>query len=185
MNTDDVWRLVEQARSTLGRDREDDNELLAERVIELAAQRDPADIFALAQPFADLHNNSYRADLWAAAYIINGGCSDDGFDYFRGWLIAQGQAVYEQVLADPDSLAAVPAIQRAHARGDANIECEGMISVAWLAYEEATGEELPGDAYGGELPELDPDWDFDFDDLAELRRRLPRLTTLYYGPPAS
>lgn len=26
---------------------------------------------------------SYIRELWAAAYIINGGCSDDGFDYFE------------------------------------------------------------------------------------------------------
>jgi len=25
-----------------------------------------------------------------AAYIINGGCSDDGFEYFRRWLVLQG-----------------------------------------------------------------------------------------------
>jgi hypothetical protein len=45
-------------------------------------------------------------DQWGAAYLANGGCSDDGFDYFRGWLIGQGRKVYETVLADPDSLAA-------------------------------------------------------------------------------
>jgi hypothetical protein len=32
-----------------------------------------------------LMDRSYRNDLWAAGYLINGGCSDDGFDYFRGW----------------------------------------------------------------------------------------------------
>jgi hypothetical protein len=30
-------------------------------------------------------------DQWGAAYLANGGCSDDGFDYFRGWLIGQGR----------------------------------------------------------------------------------------------
>lgn len=40
-----------------------------------------------------------------AAYVINGGCSDDGFIDFRSWLIAQGKAVYDAALADPESLA--------------------------------------------------------------------------------
>ncbi|MFL6076856.1 MAG: DUF4240 domain-containing protein [Mycobacteriales bacterium] len=36
---------------------------------------------------------SYQGDLWGAAYLINGGASDDGFDYFRGWLIARTRGV--------------------------------------------------------------------------------------------
>ena len=28
------------------------------------------------------------------------GCSDDTFDYFRGWLIAQGKETFEKVLDD-------------------------------------------------------------------------------------
>ena len=31
------------------------------------------------QRFAD----SYDWGLWGAAYVIDGGCSDDNFDYFR------------------------------------------------------------------------------------------------------
>ena len=38
--------------------------------------------------------------LWDAAYLINGGCSDDGFDYFRGWLVDQGRETFERCLAE-------------------------------------------------------------------------------------
>lgn len=48
---------------------------------------------------------AYRWDLWGAAYVINGGCSDDGFIDFRSWLIAQGKDVYDRALSDPESLA--------------------------------------------------------------------------------
>jgi hypothetical protein len=44
------------------------------------------------------------------------------------------------------------------------------------------GEELPPKAFTVRYPQLDPDWDFDFDDEAEMRRRLPRLADLYYQP---
>lgn len=37
---------------------------------------------------------SYRQDLWAVAYTVLGGCSDDGFDYFRFWLVARGKEVF-------------------------------------------------------------------------------------------
>lgn len=47
---------------------------------------------------------SYKQDLWAVAYVVLGGCSDDGFDYFRFWLIAQGRKVFYDALDDADSL---------------------------------------------------------------------------------
>src|SRR4051812_35630258 len=51
----------------------------------------------------------YTNDHWAAAYLINGGASDDGFYYWRCWLVGMGKAVYEAALRDPDSLAGVVA----------------------------------------------------------------------------
>lgn len=50
--------------------------------------------------------------LWRAANRIEGGlCSDDGFEYFALWLVAQGRGTYEAVLADPDALAEVPEVR--------------------------------------------------------------------------
>lgn len=49
-------------------------------------------------------NISYRQDLWAVAYVVLGGCSDDGFDYFRFWLISRGRKIFEKALEDVDSL---------------------------------------------------------------------------------
>lgn len=48
---------------------------------------------------------AYSWDLWGAAYVINGGCSDDCFEYFRRWLISQGQLVFEEAKSNPDALA--------------------------------------------------------------------------------
>ena len=50
---------------------------------------------------------AYRWDLWAAAYLIQGGCSDDGFEYFCDWLISLGKHRFEAALRNPDSLAEV------------------------------------------------------------------------------
>jgi hypothetical protein len=61
--------------------------------------------------FERFHNeafyNSYDWGLWGAAYVIDGGCSDDGFDYFRAYLISLGRDVFERALVDPDSLSDV------------------------------------------------------------------------------
>ena len=50
------------------------------------------------------HRQSYNQALWAAAYIVMGGCSDDSFDYFRFWLITRGEVVYMNAIQDADSL---------------------------------------------------------------------------------
>ncbi|GII57633.1 hypothetical protein Pth03_60220 [Planotetraspora thailandica] len=177
MNTDDVWRLVEQARAALDDVTRDDADEVAEQMTALLSRRDPAEIIAFDQPLWDLLTASYRADLWAAAYLINGGASDDGFDYFRGWLIAQGETVYGQALADPDSLADLPVVADACARGD-DLEGDAVLSAVWNAYQAVTGEEPPEGTFTIRHPPLDPAWDFDFDDREEMRRRLPRLTAL-------
>ena len=119
---------------------------------------------------------SYRTRLWAAAYVINGGCSDDGFDYFRGWLIVQGRHVFEQAVVNPDALADLAVIPPAPRR--AFLECESGLYIPAQAHRAATAEELPANAYTPGPLEPVGGWDFDFDDQLEMRRRLPRLTRL-------
>jgi hypothetical protein len=177
MGIEDVWRVVEQARAGLPATAEADE--VAAAMVRLLSTWEPADIVAFEQPLWDLLTVSYRADLWAAAYIINCGASDDGFDYFRGWLVAQGRDTFERALADPDSLAAHPAVIAA-VDDESGLECEDVLSAASLAYEQVTGtDELPDEGFVIEYPDLDPDWDFDYDDVAEMQRRLPRLVALF------
>lgn len=71
--------------------------------------------------YYDCYERAYRWDLWGAAYLINGGCSSDGFEYFIGWLIAQGQETFESVLKDPECLVTF------EIEGDA--ECEEMLGL--------------------------------------------------------
>ncbi|GAA3212731.1 DUF4240 domain-containing protein [Dactylosporangium siamense] len=177
MEIGDVWRVVEQARAGLPPTAP--AEEVAAAMVKLLSTWEPADIVAFEQPLWDLLMVSYRADLWAAAYVINCGASDDGFDYFRGWLVAQGRDTFELALADPESLAGHPAVIAAVA-DENGLECEDVLAVASYAYEQVTGtDELPDAGFVIEYPGLDPDWDFDFDDAAEMRRRLPRLAALY------
>jgi Protein of unknown function (DUF4240) len=168
---DDFWRLIEQARI------EAPDAVAARAGVRLASR--PADeIVSYAQLLWDLLASSYRADLWAAAYLINGGASDDGFEYFRGWLISQGQTVFEAAVADPDSLAGVSAVVAAAETGE-ELEDEDVLGIVWHAYRQATGQDLPAGSFTVRHPELDPDWNFDHDDDQEIRRRLPRLASLF------
>jgi hypothetical protein len=62
----------------------------------------PAAIRKFDQILRQMDNAAYRHDVWALAYLLRGGCSDDSFDAFRGWLILQGRKVFEATLANPD-----------------------------------------------------------------------------------
>ncbi|WP_328926683.1 DUF4240 domain-containing protein [Streptomyces sp. NBC_00190] len=172
MDKQTFWKLIDTARAQAPDDQ------VAEHAAALLARLPEAEIAAAQQVLWDLLAESYRSPLWAAAYVINGGCSDDGFDYFRGWLLTQGEAAFEAALADPDSLAAHPPVREAAAQG-LELWDEEALSIAWTAYEAATGHELPSDSFTISYPPLDPSWDFDFDDEDEITARLPRLSALF------
>ncbi|MFF5157927.1 DUF4240 domain-containing protein [Streptomyces sp. NPDC000348] len=104
--------------------------------------------------------------------------SDDGFDCFRGWLIAQGREAFERMVTDPDALAEMPVV-RASAADGLDLECEEVLSVVWNAHVVAAGRQLPDDAFSIRCPEPDPTGDSDFDDHSEMTHRLPRLGSLH------
>src|SRR5262245_57201855 len=79
----------------------------ADRLTKRLSKLPEAEIGGFIQRWDEASVDAYRWDLWGAAYLINGGCSDDGFQYFRWWLLLQGRAAYEAALADPDSLAKI------------------------------------------------------------------------------
>ena len=80
---------------------------------------------------------AYTWDLWGAAHILNDGATDDGFEYFRCWLISKGREVFEATLADPDSLAGMIAPDAAPSR----FEFEGIAYVATEVWGEKTGKD--------------------------------------------
>jgi Protein of unknown function (DUF4240) len=179
MDTQRLWKLIKDARSQVPDP--GDSDAVAARASALLAVHPREEIVAAQQVLWDLMAISYRNPLWAAGYVINGGCSDDGFDYFRGWLIVQGREVFERIVANPDALADLPNVQAAAAGGAYAMECEGALSIAWNAHITAVGEQLPADSFTIRRPELDSSWDFDFDDRTEMKQRLPHLTALYLG----
>src|SRR5262245_15492561 len=100
MDKSTFWSLIEGAKKKAKGNPEKQVEILEKEL----AKFPPEEIIAFNKIYDEFRFRAYRRELWAAAYIINGGCSDDGFEYFRGWLIAQGKEVYEDALRDPELL---------------------------------------------------------------------------------
>jgi predicted DNA-binding WGR domain protein len=170
------WRLIELSRKGSGGDAYVQLENLRERLLKLAED----ELRSFDRVLWDLMDVSYRADLWGAAYIINGGCSDDGFDYFRGWLILQGEKTFTEALRNPDSLAT--RVRHALNAGG-EFECEDVLGIAAQVHEAKTGgadfhvgqATRQGASLVGDLEA----WE-DVDSTQENARRLyPRLGKLF------
>lgn len=175
MTEDEFWEHIRATRRV-------DPDAHVERLTARLTKLPPEEILDFDHLWRVVAARAYRRDLWGAAYIINGGCSDDGFDYFTDWLILQGRTVYEAAIADPDTLAEV--------LDGEEVECECHPGAdAWFA---ATGNDHDDDGYAAweralkfrhpkppKRPPLANRWDFDDDD--EVRKRFPRLAAMYLG----
>lgn len=124
------WKLIDESRQKAEADDEAQLDVLGDLLYEL----EPAEIVEFDQIFSQYHDRAYDNGLWAAAYIIGGGCSDDSFMDFRGWLISRGETVYEAALADPETLVDVVG-------EDEETQVEGYQYVAAEVWSHTTGRD--------------------------------------------
>jgi hypothetical protein len=91
---------------------------------------------------------SQKANTWnniAAQTIMTGGSGDDGFYYFRCWLISLGKINFDATLKNPDHLAGlhVPINKR---YGYAEVEFEDLIPLSDEAYGIVTKRDASSDS---------------------------------------
>lgn len=165
------WKLTESAY------REDGADHFEALKANLASLRE-SELLAYQSRFDELMNAANGLDLWGAAYLINGGCSDDGFHDFRAWLIGRGRHVYESALKNPDTLADV--------LDGEPVSGFGLDVAAVRVYEETTGKD---DFYErlerveADMPPPPPEGiDWDFEDESEMQHRFPKLSRIYAAP---
>ncbi|GAA2148559.1 DUF4240 domain-containing protein [Actinomadura napierensis] len=177
MTPEEFWTIVEGARSH--------PEPTHAALINQLAARSLEDILDFQERFDELEALVKRWDVWAAAYLIGGGCSDDAFSVFRAGLIALGHDWFERAVRLPDALADHPAVTGTIEELDRPIFYEAFQFAASSAYERRSGD---GDAFwealqareeAAEAIGHDMGEDFDFDDSAEMHRCLPRLASLF------
>jgi len=78
MDQDQFWRIIDEA---CGRDQTRSEEW-DRRLQDVLIRHTPDEILDWDRIFDRLAIRAYTVDLWGAAYVINGGASDDGFYYF-------------------------------------------------------------------------------------------------------
>ena len=132
MNEDDFWKLIDKSRTASSNNYQTQISSLKTILLTL----EPADIEKFDNTFTALLAASYDYKLWGASYVINGGCSDDCFDYFRQYLIGHGKEKFYQTIKDPESCASC-------IKSEEEDNWEGLQYAAMEAYKQLTGKEIP------------------------------------------
>ncbi len=132
MNEDEFWSVVDESITASGGVYNEQVNDLKNILLKL----DTPAIEKFDNTFTALLAVSYNWKLWGAAYVINGGCSDDCFDDFRQYLIAHGKGKFYETLKDPESCAD-------WIKSEDEEEWEGFQYAAASAYKEKTGKDIP------------------------------------------
>jgi len=162
MQEQQFWSIVDEAHRVAGEDNEARVDALKQQLLPLGL----SEIQGFQNRYDEMIHKANRWDLWGAAYLMNGGCSDDGFRYFCHWLISEGRATFERAVAAPDSLADLP-------RQD-YFELESFAYVALKAFEDKGGGELERDFSIEMAMPIGEEWSED-----ELPTLHPKLAAKY------
>ena len=134
MSRERFWQIIDASRQPTPANLDAHRAALRKQLVVLS--RD--ELIAFADAYNYIRDEASHWDLWAAGYILNHrNCSNDGFDYFKDWVISQGHDVFTAALADAQSLIHVvqPDTQE--------YEAELFAYVAGEVFEEKFGEPMP------------------------------------------
>lgn len=125
------WKIVDT--SIKGTRNQDEQERVLVKEIEKLT---PKEMIGFRLRTDKLLYDTYNSAMWCAGYIMNGGCSDDGFEYFRNWIISRGKDTYYKAKENPDSLISEVI------EGEEYYDFESFWYVALTAFTNKTGKDL-------------------------------------------
>lgn len=132
MPEETFWQIIKATGDNSRRNYHIQCQLLTEHLSGLSGQ----EIIQFDRTFSFLMAKSYSFRLWEPAYALNGGCSDDAYEYFRSWLIAQGKNKFYWTIKYPRLLLFVGVKELIE-------NYEGIAYCAYEAYQQKTGQDLP------------------------------------------
>lgn len=131
MDEDRFWSLIDKSKQS-----SEDLEDFAENLTTELKQLTSTDIIGFHLREQKLRFDSYTSELWCAGYIMNGGCSDDSFEYFRCWIIAQGKDAYYSSLKNSDWLVNL------YSKDVEEYDFEDFMYIASDAFEQKTKKDI-------------------------------------------
>lgn len=126
------WQIIKTTREDSKNNYAIQCQLLTAHLEHLSTE----EIISFDRTFGLLMAKSYSYKLWEPVYSLNGGCSDDMFEYFRSWLLAQGKNKFYWTIKYPRLLLFIGVKEFME-------HYEGIAYCAYEAYEQKTGLSLP------------------------------------------
>lgn len=125
---DTFWTLLDQAKDACGEEQKAAAYWLTERLMAMGPEQ-TLNFHSIMHGYMELAS---QYGLWNAAILMReDGFYSDGFEDFRGWLIAQGRDTYLAALKNPDTLAEFPI--------DTDCQFAALPYVGDMAYDRLTG----------------------------------------------
>jgi len=175
MSEDRFWKIIEPVSKVKHHKISKQERIMKKALSKLSDQ----ELFEFAITYDRLHSEAEKWNLWEVAYHTCGGCSDDGFNYFRNWLIGRGRGAFYAILSNPDNLADYPI------KGDPSApQCVEWDVEPCSVWERRDKSRTTDDWYNL-LPDTEQNQSepigspFDEDDLDGFRVRYPKLSALY------
>ena len=131
LDEDLYWSVI--AKSLKNTNNQDDQEQF---LIKEIGNLTPAQMIGFRLRTDKLLYDTYNSEMWCAVYLMNGGCSDDMFEYFRNWVISRGKETYYNAKQNPDNLIS-EVVENAEF-----YEFESFWYVALEAFRQKTGKDL-------------------------------------------
>lgn len=131
MEEDMFWQIIQDSLKG-----DNANQVEQEKyLVSVLKKMNPQEMIGFRLRTDQLLCDSYNDGLWCAGYLMSNGCSDDGFQYFRCWIISRGKDVYTNALRNPDSLIC-------EVRENGLYDFESFWYVALEAFTQTTGLDL-------------------------------------------
>ncbi|AMR31372.1 hypothetical protein A0256_08005 [Mucilaginibacter sp. PAMC 26640] len=136
MDDAEFWKIIDFAFKVAGEDQEKEQKIITEKLSMYTAEQ----IIAYELIFSKKLIEANDFKMIAAARIIDGSVTDDGFLYFRCWLVSRGKNTFEGAMKNPDYLAQVT---------DRGVvaDFESMLYVSTEAYKTKTGKKEEDDSF--------------------------------------
>jgi hypothetical protein len=176
MDENRFWSLIDPVAQIPGEDIEEQEECMEHQLSLLSDD----ELVSFQMRYDQFHSDAYRWDLWEVAFFTGGGCSDDGFTYFRNWLIGRGRKAFVAVIERPDNLADYP-------MGDDPVmsaqcvEWDLLPSQVWESRDQSRTDDQWFNLmqHGNSEPKDPIGTKFDENDVEGYRTRYPRLSSMY------
>ena len=169
MTQEVFWELIGKARGVS--EDGDDSEVLEDLKLRLLGFSQ-VNVFKFHKILLDLCVPLHSSETWAVGHIVSGNLSDDGFHYFKPWIVLQGEEFYRAFLSSPSK--AMLGVEQA-----TQIEFEEMLLLAEEVFsEQGWSLERLEKFKAPVLPELNLEWETE-----ELPARYPDLWAKFIGKP--